>query len=287
MLEYAAGAGDAIAYLKESENDVDIFVEDVAGVRAWNYVIQNILQGSGKKFKSVTALGSRQAVIDECKKYRTRTDRKRLFIIDRDMDDLIRSGLRRLAQLHTLEVSCFENAIINPNSLSDIAADAAGIADPADARQLFDFGNLLAELEAAFRVTFVLFGVSQRLETGLKCSKIGSGRFVLANKNLRRQMNSTVIPKAIFKFNLAFARDIIRHASVAEFRRELRIVKASALGVNGKKFISGKYFIAPPVLSRLSANFGYNGSKSQLVIELGRRFEPAFSPKLARRVKAL
>ena len=82
---YPAKSAPAIGYLKRSSNDVEIFVEDTANPNMWVKLLKKYLPSS-IRLNSVTPLGGRKNVLDACKEDQAIDDRKKLYIIDGDLD---------------------------------------------------------------------------------------------------------------------------------------------------------------------------------------------------------
>ncbi|MBL3598161.1 DUF4435 domain-containing protein, partial [Rhodovulum sulfidophilum] len=137
---YPEGIAPALGHLNSARNDIEIFVEDTANLNVWRSIIQKFLP-EGVSFYDPIPLGGRKAVLEECRRDQANDGRKKLYIIDADLDLLMGRPKPRLRHLYRLRAYCVENYLIQ----EDAFLEAAQIIDPniskEDARTLMDFAG--------------------------------------------------------------------------------------------------------------------------------------------------
>jgi hypothetical protein len=112
MIRYSPRSARAISLLKAFYNDIAIFVEDKASPNMHLLICRRVL-GEGVRLSSVNPLGGRDAVVGACRLDQTVSPRKRLYVIDGDLDLLMGRAKPKLKHLYigleliVWKISCF------------------------------------------------------------------------------------------------------------------------------------------------------------------------------------
>jgi hypothetical protein len=120
MFERKVSAKVARSIFCEDYNDIDIYVEDSA--IGYRKIYKEILRrsfGSEIKISNIYPIGSRSSVISECRNI-ANYNRKRLFIVDGDLDLLVDENNERIAGLFILPRYCIENYLIQEGAIVDV-----------------------------------------------------------------------------------------------------------------------------------------------------------------------
>lgn len=105
---YPPRAAKALGHLKANNNDIEIFVEDKSSPNLWLKLIRKYLPRD-IRLSSVTVLGCRDNVIRACRADQIWDNRKKLYIIDGDLDLL--QG-RRKPRLRHLKTICWTKQLL-------------------------------------------------------------------------------------------------------------------------------------------------------------------------------
>ena len=165
MISYSDKARKAVAFLFQKYNDIDIYIEDTANRAMFEILLQRMI-GADTKIHRIHQLGGRTAVIEECKKDQGK-GRRRLYIIDGDLDLLSGEPAPKLKHFIRLSVYCSENLLITEESLTELAFECALNEEKGVLRGKVDFGAHMTMLERAFLPLFVLYAIAHKLQIGV------------------------------------------------------------------------------------------------------------------------
>lgn len=112
MVKYSARAARALGFLKRRSNDIEVYVEDTSSANMWLQIIQKAF-GSNVKLTSVNMLGSKKNVIDACSIDQANDGRRKIYLVDGDLDHLCGKKVRQLKYFHALRAYCIENLLLS------------------------------------------------------------------------------------------------------------------------------------------------------------------------------
>ena len=163
-------AAKALGYLKSAHNDVEIFVEDSSAPNMWVKLLKIYLPNA-VRLNTVNVLGPRQNVLDACNADQIVDDRKKLYIIDGDLDHLRGIGKPRLKHLYRLRSYCVENYLITDAAFVSVITTLDAHVDAVSAAVQFDLEAWFVKNEAQLRTLFVCYAVVYELASELQTVK--------------------------------------------------------------------------------------------------------------------
>lgn len=281
MVIYSPRAAKALGYLKRSGNDVEIYVEDTTSLGMWVRVLRSLLPPA-TRLKSVTMLGGRNSVVAACRLDQADDGRRKLYIIDGDLDNLCGKRRQRLRFLHRLRAYCIENLLINKHALANIASESRPNWPMAKVDTELAFPDIRRSIETVLKPLFVLYATASRLCPAVKTVgysvyrlfKTQSGKRVLDNSAVARRWKSV-------------ATDVIQATSLAQFMSAWRTLRQKAKRKSGLLVVSAKDYIMPMLHVWLRDVFGYRGDINQFKARLALEFDPRLDRWLAAAVGGL
>lgn len=146
MIQYSIQSRRAVARLFQPYNDIDVFVEDSTYVGVYEKFINRILSGRAKVTK-VIPLGSKSTVVQAAHLDVDPAGRKRIYIVDGDLDLIAWYRQRAAPRLYRLRVYSLENLFFQPDAMSKYCAFASpGLAEGACSRSV-NTVDLVASVE--------------------------------------------------------------------------------------------------------------------------------------------
>ena len=235
MISYSAKSARALAFLKRSRNDIDIFVEDAKRAQVWLSIIRLCLP-KGVELTSVNPLGDRDRVVQACELDQS-SRRPRLYIIDGDMDFLLGRGVRKLKFLYRVPATNLEALVLLSGGASSILGSMlpghqiSQIATDLHSYLELKWGPSLRRLFALYAEHFRLGGTKQT------CSYHVSQLAVTASNPWKPDRR---------KF-AAKARDIAKECKRARpaSKRRLKLAAARSRNLPLEKVASGKTYLWP------------------------------------------
>ena len=260
MITYADKAIPAYSYLWGHHNDVDIFVEDVRGGAVWLRYLSRLLEPK-LKIKKVFELGGREKVIEQAHSLAGDFTRPRVFIIDGDLELWLGVPAPKMPGLLRIDRYCFENLLIDENSLVAVAWEYHGGLSEDEVREILSYGELARTLTSGLGTLFLIFALQRKFMPEVETVGIGVGRFMDKKGVLNRQAIAAEVRKRLKDLRRTVSSDVLLSA-----RRELRAVLESPDKIIEK--ISGKDFVMPFVHKRLTTHFSCRESRAQIPMRL-------------------
>ena len=279
--QYSPQAALSLALLKSAENDVDIFVEDSTHPAAWTALVRRGLKVS-VTVRSVHAVGNKQAVIAACRADQAPRARRRLFIVDGDLDVLTGETMPKLRHLYRLQKSCFENLLLHENSYLDLGVACSVTKTEQDVANACNFVQWHAEILSKLRTLFFVFATMHSLGSQRQQASVGFRPFitqvgrdvVLDSKKIRTGITDRI-------------KGLLADFGARRARRTFARVRRRGSGVNGDEYISGKHFLFPLFAIHFRTKVPFRGSNNELMVHLARAFHSSIDPGLYRRLRRL
>lgn len=280
-VRYSARAASALALLKRPYNDVDIFVEDTGNHNMWLLLVRRLLP-AGTRLASVNMLGGRDAVEQACKADQQNTGRRKLYIIDGDLDWLIGKPKPKLKYLYRLRAYSIENILVSEEALVQIGLEYSPKLTEAQVSALIDYSVLLRMMEDVFTNLFVVYATANSLDSTIRTVGLPvAGLFVNS-----RHGPALSLGKARAR-GFSIFRLVLESAGLAATRMRLQDIGVRAGTLSFQQVASGKDYVLPFVWTRLRGACGYGGSHEQFKVALARHYEPKMEPYLSRRLRNL
>lgn len=116
MIQYKPHIKKISSIFFRYRNEIDIYTEDKNSDKQFYVTLLNRLLSNSILIKDVTPLGSKSEVINICKNDKT-TERKKIYIIDGDLDLITDSNVKDIDNLYVLDAYCIENFLIEENGI--------------------------------------------------------------------------------------------------------------------------------------------------------------------------
>jgi len=282
VIAYSSDAEAARAFLLKAYNDIDVFVEDVACQNMYVRLINRVL-GSRARINQVYPLGGRENVTQKCREDQAARERRRLYIVDADMDFILGRPAAPLKHFYRLSVYSSENLLLSEDAFVTLATEGkTNTPWPVMAISM----ALRPLLERAVRVLlplFIVYGVAHELGLGIETAKY----------RIHRLLEDPSDPSTLSE-HLVRARilSIIRQVRSQVCARRYRTVRNSILRrvARNKRdhsvYISGKTYLLPLAYLQLKRIAGLNDSVERVKVRLAQHCELAIDPGLSRALRA-
>lgn len=275
---YPIGIAPALGHLHGSRNDIEIFVEDSSAKNVWRELLKKFLP-DGVQFEDPIQLGSRNNVLEECRQDQAVDGRRKLYIIDADLDLLKGVQKPKLRHLYRLRSYCLENYLLNEPALVDVVTLLDVDASPAQAKASLGFSEWVEKNSSLLTKLFVCYATSHQLAE--QHQTIGYNVARLAQGN---PFNDELCPSKtgvrIFGLNRLVCRDVgpnpLREVSSA--------IQSNSSQLGPLRFASGKDYLLPLMRARLKRRFGSQLPADTLKVLLARSTTKDIDPYLSRRL---
>ncbi|WP_083793879.1 DUF4435 domain-containing protein [Salipiger bermudensis] len=278
---YPVGVGEALGHLNGSRNDVEIFVEDTANINMWRTLLRNFLP-EGVAFNDPIPLGGRRRVLEECRADQGDDGRRKLYIIDADMDILYGRAKPRLKHLYRLRAYCVENYLIHERGLVELAQLLNVDVSTADAEDQLDFPSWVQNLEGLFARLFVMFGVSRLLRPEIKTVSLHFSRFCPNGAQADQLCEASVS-----RYSYQVLRELRRTHTKEEVAASIAAVSENVRKFSFLSYASGKSYILPLLMVRMRRVFGPGLNVEQAKVALAREVGQNVDPYLTKRLRKL
>ena len=278
-VSFPPSAARALGFLKSHHNDVEIFVEDTATPNMWVNLLRHYLP-PGVKLNSVNPLGSRDSVVRACAEDQQNDHRKKLYIIDADLDLLRNSAKPRLKHLYRLRAYCIENYLLDEQAfLAAITATDAQV-DWLSANHKLDFNGWLNRNRNNLVRLFICYAVTYEL--GRQNRTIGYSVHELVGPV---RSNCDLRDDLVYRRIIALYRSLRTQCSKTEVREVFDRVNHRAQCQNSIDFVSAKDYIFPHLYKIIRAEFDVRLNPESLKTLVARCLSKTFDPYLLRRIR--
>lgn len=277
---YPARAAPALGYLKAHSNDVDIFVEDTSSPNMWLKIIRRYLPKT-TKIKSVSPLGGKKEVLKACRADQAERTRRRLYIIDADMDLLTGSRKPGLKHLYRLQRYCIENYLIDQTALRNVVTGLLPKISEDEVDICCDVKAWLSRNSGPLRSLFEAYAISEHLYTGY--ATVSYSCYRLFNEDGSFDLCPRKVRSRVFRVLLA-AR---RQHSGEEVRRARETIKLNISKRRPIEYCSGKHYIIPGIFETLKSGIKITASLDVFKTMLADHVNTDADPHLKRRLALL
>lgn len=171
---HIAKAAKSVFYAEN--NDIDIYIEDTGfGYEKIFFEILSRVFAGRYRLKKIFPLGSRQIVIDHCRKEDGKNKRPYLYVIDGDLHLFCNyPGVDEFG-LFRLPFYCIENILIDPQAMHELLNEEEPVKLRQELELAFNFGQwievsapLLFELFVEYALSFMLNPTQQTVAYDVK-----------------------------------------------------------------------------------------------------------------------
>lgn len=281
MIRYSPKTARARARLLARYNDIDVYVEDAATQNMYVRLLSRIL-GAKHTLTSVIPLDGRKNVIEACARDQAQRARRRLYLIDGDLDLLNGVPAPKLKHLYRLNVYCSENLVATEHAAIQIAMEGLPSCSYDVAQKLLNLDILLERIPRQLLGLFVLYAVVQRLGLTIQTSGKPIHAFLEDPGD-----PYTLSAQRVFRRYREILAEILQHSTKRQYRRAKRAVcrsLARSPDVPGR-YVSGKTYLLPVIELRLRRAASVQDSRRSLVVRLATHCEPNVDPGLVRALR--
>ncbi|HEX6037917.1 DUF4435 domain-containing protein [Longimicrobium sp.] len=269
-------ARKAVAFLFRSYNDIDVYVEDGASRNMYEVLLSRMLQGNARVTR-VIQLGGRDRVLAECAADQLPSERRRLYIIDGDLDLLTQTPPVNLKYLYRLGVYTSENLVVSAGAVVEIGYECLSNSPRAEVEQTLELDRLFADLARLLVPLFATYAVARQIRPQLET--VGRNVMTLCTQRglcpvLDEQKISARIESLCRECESIVARQEI-DARIAEMQTSFGDPAIALI-----RFVSGKTYLLPLLYHHLRTKAAYAGTIEQLKVRLARYTELDLDPGL-------
>jgi hypothetical protein len=280
MIKYSPRSARAIGLLKAFYNDIEIFVEDNASPNMHLLICRRIL-GSEIRLESVNSLGGKDAVLEACRLDQAADTRTRLYLIDGDLDLILRRAKPRLKHLYRLRAYCVENLLLSQAAVEAVCLQSAPRIQPMQIRATLDFNAWQSSVAKELLPLFITYGIARLI--GPTIQTVG-----VSVHQLCVQQNGcpTLNRKKVFsRIRSVLRRIALQARSIKIKAARLRTEGNCRGGVSDLRYVSGRDHILPLLYHRLRSEFGFRGTTEQLKVQLAAYYDLSEEPFFARTLR--
>ena len=274
-------SAQALALLKSIYNDMDIFVEGSTSVNTWTKLLRLYLPDD-IRLDSVNLLGRRADVVQACRSDQEVGGRKRLYIIDGDLDLLLGVPKPRLKHLYRLRSYCFENYLLDEEALvAAVTTKNPNIPEPTVILQ-FDMNGWFRRNSHALTGLFVCYAVTFELARDTKTVD-----FKVHHLLDTRSEDSDFCMRKVNRRILALYKEVRTRCSKAKVRESYKRVSQNADALGIERFVSGKNYILPVFHKMIKQKFSVNISMTELTSLIAQCLKEPQDGYLRRRLRSM
>jgi hypothetical protein len=173
MFRYKDKVVPAISIFFKYKNDVDIFIEDSNDQEFYKSLFSSLL--NGKRINKVISCNCKTSLISACENDQTDRKRKRVYIVDGDLDLVLESNRNDLKYLHVLDRYCIENFLIEENGIIETLHDCIIMEKEKISKQL-GLENWLKSISHSLIELFLHYSISHENALGFPTVSYSIGR---------------------------------------------------------------------------------------------------------------
>ena len=278
---YPPKAAPALGFLKSSYNDIEIFVEDSATPNMWIKLLRVYLP-QGVRMESVNILGSKKNVLEACRADQVIDNRKKLYIVDADLDLLRGRPKPKLKHLYRLRAYCVENYLIEEHAFIATATIFDPNIDEITAKKKLNLHAWLDKNRDNLKQLFVCYAVTHELAeqyatVGYKVQRLmvpGNGNFDLC------PVKTSIRIIHLYRY-------IRRQCSKDETRMVFDRIRKNVENIKVEMFVSGKDYIFPSLYALVKHHFGCNININSFKTMIAGNIDTTIDPYLLRRLRVI
>jgi Protein of unknown function (DUF4435) len=280
MIKYSPRSARAIGLLKAFYNDIEIFVEDNASPNMHLLICRSIL-GNATRLESVNSLGGKDAVLEACRLDQAADTRKRLYVIDGDLDLILGRAKPRLSHLYRLRAYCVENLLLSQAAVEAVCLQSAPRLQPFQVRAMLDFNTWLASIAKELVPLFITYGIARLIQPTIQTVGVSVHQLCVQQHGCPT-LNRV---KVFSRIRTVFRQIVVQASSIKIKTARLKIEANCGGGVSDLRYVSGRDHILPLLYHRLRSEFGFRGTTEQLKVQLAAQYNSSAEPFYARTLR--
>ena len=277
---YPDGVAPALGHLYSSRNEIEVFVEDTANRNVWRNILKKFLP-EGVAFTDPIPLGGRPRVLEECRRDQREDGRRKLYIIDADLDILQGTRKPNLKHLYRLRGYCVENYLIQESALVKVAQILDPDVSEEDARNRLDFSSWKERNQEPFKQLFVCYATVNRIDE--RHQTVGHW---IGHVSRPAPLFEDLCPQKTNRRCRELIRLVRADFPKAEVRATYDAVLQRAKSKDFMIYVSGKDGLLNRLILRLKRLFG-RMDDDQIKVLLASYMSPDIDPYLQRRIRQI
>lgn len=239
MIKYNNKAMTSYGYLMEPYNDIDIYVEDSTYTGIYEKVINRILDGKAK-ISSVTPLGPKKEVLKKAKEDKNPRNRKRLYIVDGDLDLICYKKQKTPSNVYRLNAYCVENLFIEEQSLEKFIIFCMPDKTREQALSIIDPERIMSNSHVLLPY-FISIAIARRLNLRSSVYALNPPSVSKSSNGCYIEADFTKVRKRTLEVCRSIRKTVGRNKFVSNRNLIVQNIKAKSLHPN--LVISGKSFL--------------------------------------------
>ena len=231
------------------------------------------------RLNNVNVLGSKMNVIKACKIDQEFDGRRKLYIIDADMELLTGKHKPRLRHLYRLRGYCVENYLLNEGALVSAVTTVNTRIDENSARRQIDFLGWLERNRKSLESLFICYAVTYEMKRELKTVGFSVYRLLKAGNNF------DLCERKVFLRTIELYRRIRSDCSKENTRLVYEKVRMNAEAIGALRFASGKDYIFPPIYQLIKSKSATNITIDAFKVLVAQCVDNAEDRYLLRRIR--
>jgi hypothetical protein len=230
----------------------------------------------------VFPLGGKRRVIEQCQNDQNASAQKRIYLIDGDLDLLLKRPAPRLKHFYRLKAYNIENLLVSENAIITIAAESSVDAQWHDLATQLNLRNLLTLSIEKLIPLFASYAVAYHFHVCNNQTSSFPVQRLLSVQHDPSTLSGCLIRKKIKEV----VSSITTNTSLAQYRHKRTSIMCSIRERGGdfSEYISGKTYILPLVHMQLRKVAKFNGSIETLKVRLAQHCELTIEPGFARAI---
>lgn len=206
MLEFGFKALRALPKFFTYRNDIDIYTEDKIADKEFYRTIFKRLLGDEIKINDVTPLGCKTNVLNEYNKQNKSDKRKKLFIVDGDLELILDTNRKSFSNLIVLDSYCIENYLINEKAGIELIYFSNGSESRENLKNKLNFDKWLEYNAPCLIALFINFAILRKYGGGpiIKTAHdflTQDGKETILNKDEIKKYSSDIKNEIIHQLN--------------------------------------------------------------------------------------
>ncbi len=253
MIRRSIEAAKAMALFFRYKNDLDIYYEDLNDDEFYKELLRLILPKNTRVGKLIS-LGNKYAVIKACSTDQVDTKRKRLYMVDGDMELILGTNPNNLKYLHVHDAYCIENFLVEEGSVVEVLHDTYQI-DRKKLSQALGFNKWLKGISMHLVELFLHYAIVHSHCKGVKTVSLGVDR-LCEKKKLQKILSGELVIKEIARLRAEILL-VMEEEEYDERIYDLRL-QWPAKNETLLQVVSGKDFLLPLIHCRMHKIVGKN-----------------------------
>jgi hypothetical protein len=221
-------------------------------------------------------------VLAACKLDQAKDGRRKLYIVDGDLDIFRSKRKPRLRFLHRLRCYCVENMLLSAPAMITVGVEANVKLDDLDVLPAIDYAGLLKSFEDLLKPLFIYYALANKWESSIQT--VGYLVYRMAKTDGKKYVLDARLVLQRIRFLI---KELLRTASVGQIRRARKRIATDITGMLATQIVSAKDYLLPIIYRNFKSTLGYRGTMEQFKTRLAAEFSLSLDPWFCRTIRWL